>query len=366
VTEAVTDLARSWWEWCAAISVQLGVLTVCVAALDRVLRRRVRPQALLALWLLLAVKVVVPPTMGSPWSLFVLWAPLALDAAAPLRSDPPALPLFLVWLFGCGFSGAVFAWRCRGLRREWLGSGTQPIPPRAALLARGAAERLGLERLPRVCIARGAPGPAVVGFLRPVVVLPAGLVESATPEEVTHVLLHELAHVKRRDPALQLLSIVLQAALWYHPSIWLARRRLSVLAELCCDDEVATALRGGTAEYRRTLLRLARPMFAHGSSGALGFFRRRSHLLLRMEWLERRDAWAPGRGGRWRARALAGGLCALVFCFCVPLARPRGGIEDLSLPPLESLQGCLQVRYAVQAALARRSLDRESTRVPDV
>jgi beta-lactamase regulating signal transducer with metallopeptidase domain len=229
-------------------------------------------------------------------------------------------------------------------------------------LTREAADRLGLNRLPEVRIPEGARGAAVVGFLRLVVVLPQRLIQTATREEVGHVLLHELAHVKRRDPLLQLFCLVVQVVFWFHPCIWLARRRLSTLTELSCDQTVAAALGGSTAEYRRTLLRLARPMLLPQPFGSLAFLRRRSQLLLRMEWLERRESSRRGKAPPGTAltclrRSLAVGLGTLVLLCCAPVARPPADWERFTPPPLESLQGCLQLRYAVQAEIARRSPD---------
>jgi hypothetical protein len=132
---------------------------------------------------------------------------------------------------------------------------------------------------------------------------------------------------------------------------------LSALAELCCDESVGQALGGSTAPYRRTLLRLARPMFAPGPFGSLAFFRRRSQLLQRIEWLDRQELRRESGGHRSRPmlrRALTGGLCLLILLCSTPPARPRAAALEVS-PSLESLQGCLQLRYAVQAALARQA-----------
>jgi hypothetical protein len=132
---------------------------------------------------------------------------------------------------------------------------------------------------------------------------------------------------------------------------------LSALAELCCDEAVGQALGGSTASYRRTLLRLARPMFAPGPFGSLAFFCRRSQLIVRIECLDRQELRRDGGGHRNRPvlrRALAGALCLLVLLGSTPPARPRAAESEVS-PSLESLQGCLQLRYAVQAALARQA-----------
>ena len=360
MTAALLDLARSWWEWCAPVSLQVAVMYVIVAALDGLLRRRTPPGGLAVLWMLVLVRWLVPPSLESPMGLSMPWDALGPITAQPTEPSREALAAFLVWLSGCCILGGVAISKCRGLRREWLGGASRPPPAGIAGLAREAAGRLGLASLPEVHVVESAAGPAVVGFLRPIVVLPAGFIETATREELIHVLLHELAHVKRRDPLLQLLCLVSQVVFWFHPSIWLARRRLSALTEICCDEAVVAADGGCAAGYRRTLLQLARPMLAPRPFGSLHFFPRRSQLLLRVERLARLD----GRGGvcpcrrRILRRALAGCLWATVLLCSLTPVRPRAGALEFTPLSFESLEGCLQLRYAVQAAVARQSLDR--------
>lgn len=101
--------------------------------------------------------------------------------------------------------------------------------------------------------AEGVRVPTVVGVLRPRILLPRRLAASLTPEKLGHVLLHEEAHVRRRDPLWLLLAELAHAALAWHPLAEWSRRSIARAAEDACDARV---LAHGTREtsYARTLL----------------------------------------------------------------------------------------------------------------
>ena len=80
--------------------------------------------------------------------------------------------------------------------------------------------------------------PTAIGFSRPAVILPAWMVESTPAEELKYILLHELAHLRRRDDWTNLAQKVLKALLFFLPSVWWIERRLSLDREMACDDAV--------------------------------------------------------------------------------------------------------------------------------
>lgn len=111
---------------------------------------------------------------------------------------------------------------------------------------------------PPVRVAHRGAMPAVIGILRPSIVLP---VEAAswTAERLRVVLLHECAHVRRRDALLQLMTSVATAAYWWHPLSWLAARQIVRERELACDDLVIASGTSG-ATYAEHLLDIARSL----------------------------------------------------------------------------------------------------------
>ncbi len=98
--------------------------------------------------------------------------------------------------------------------------------------------------------------PTALGVRKPVILIPSPLVEQATSRTVDSVLVHELAHVYRADFAWQLLDRVVSAALWLHPLMWIAHRRIAFIRERACDD-FAVHLVGDFRAYGETLLDIA-------------------------------------------------------------------------------------------------------------
>ena len=97
--------------------------------------------------------------------------------------------------------------------------------------------------------------PVTVGYRRPTIVLPADW-KSWRESMLAAVLTHEGEHIRRRDTVVALLAAVACAVYWFHPVVWLIRRRLTELAEQICDDAVLHAT-GSRHEYAQNLLELA-------------------------------------------------------------------------------------------------------------
>jgi protein involved in polysaccharide export with SLBB domain len=126
----------------------------------------------------------------------------------------------------------------------------------AAEAVRGAAEalrlRMGVARAVRLVESSWAQVPAVVGVLRPVILLPAGALSGLTMAQLESILAHELAHVRRHDYLVNLVQAAAETLLFYHPAVWWVSRRVREERELCCDDEAAAAC-GDRVLYARAL-----------------------------------------------------------------------------------------------------------------
>lgn len=88
---------------------------------------------------------------------------------------------------------------------------------------------------------RSSPGllePGVVGLLRPVLLLPAGISGRLTPAQLDAVLAHELRHIRRRDNLFSSVHMLVEAIFWFHPLVWWIGARLVEERELACDQEV--------------------------------------------------------------------------------------------------------------------------------
>jgi len=142
--------------------------------------------------------------------------------------------------------GSVSAWRLRR-RAATTSSATHDV--------HALAEALAIPATIAVVDSETATTPMVSGIWRPLIVLPREA--AAWPEARRHVvLLHELAHIKRRDCLTQLLAQVVCAAYWFNPLAWIAARRLRAERERACDDFVLAAGTPGS-EYANHLLEIA-------------------------------------------------------------------------------------------------------------
>jgi beta-lactamase regulating signal transducer with metallopeptidase domain len=101
------------------------------------------------------------------------------------------------------------------------------------------------------------PTPAVGGVLYPRILLPTGIDRLLNRQELNAVLLHEVAHAKRRDNLIRLVYEVSLCALWFHPLIWLAGMRMALYRELSCDESVIQRAQGQALV--RALAKLAVP-----------------------------------------------------------------------------------------------------------
>jgi beta-lactamase regulating signal transducer with metallopeptidase domain len=101
------------------------------------------------------------------------------------------------------------------------------------------------------------PAPAVGGVLYPHILLPIGIDRLLDRQELNAVLLHEVAHAKRRDNLIRLLYEVALCALWFHPLMWLAGMQMALYRELSCDESVIQRAQGQALV--RALAKLAVP-----------------------------------------------------------------------------------------------------------
>lgn len=186
-------------------------------------------------------------------------------AAAPAGSPPVAdrLPLARVlgMVYGLGVI-AVLAWAAVGfaaVRR--IASRAVPVTdPEWMELLRDVEWEMEVRRPVRLLRSAASPVPMAAGVWRPSIVLPAAA-DEWLPARRRAVLLHEAAHVARRDCLTQLAAVAACAVYWFHPGAWYAARQLRTERELACDDRV---LAGGArpAAYAGDLLEIARAFHA--------------------------------------------------------------------------------------------------------
>jgi len=156
----------------------------------------------------------------------------------------------VLWLAGV----AVLSLRL--LVRWWavwrLGKGLRPAEPQWQEVLGSLCRHLAASRPIRLMVSTAAQVPMVIGWLRPAVVMPASAFTGLTPEQLTALLAHELAHIRRYDQWVSLAQTLVELLLFYHPAVWWISRAIRVEREHCCDD-AAVAHSGDLASYMRAL-----------------------------------------------------------------------------------------------------------------
>jgi TonB family protein len=104
-------------------------------------------------------------------------------------------------------------------------------------IADGLARATGMRRSVDVLLCEGLAGPMTCGIARPAIVLP-GDAPGWDREDLCRAMVHEMEHVRRGDWAIQCVARAVCSLYWFHPLVWMARRRLEVAAEGACDDAV--------------------------------------------------------------------------------------------------------------------------------
>jgi beta-lactamase regulating signal transducer with metallopeptidase domain len=183
---------------------------------------------------------IVSALTGAPSDLGAVRTVLSTDAVQPPDIQPGPAPratllLLAAWL--CGV--AVFSMRLAGgwiVARRMVTRGVRPVTPEIALLARRVAGRLALDRAVRLIESSAVSVPVMVGWLKPIVLLPAVAVSGLTPTQLEALIAHELAHVRRHDYLVNLLQAAVETLLFYHPAIWWVSKQVRAEREHCCDD----------------------------------------------------------------------------------------------------------------------------------
>jgi bla regulator protein BlaR1 len=146
-----------------------------------------------------------------------------LPAIAATQTGASSLPLIIGAVWVAGFA-AVVGMRVRGWRRVRSAvRASRPMPIEAPIPVRSSP---------------GLLEPGIVGFWRPVLLVPEGIQDRLAPNQFAAVLLHELCHARRRDNLTSAFHMVVEAVFWFHPLVWFVGARLVDERERACDEYV--------------------------------------------------------------------------------------------------------------------------------
>lgn len=339
--------------WLTQHLILAALLTVVVFAITR--WRRIRPTVAHALWLLVLIKLLVPPLVVWPWT------PLpAAVVETPIREMPTTIPAveitstempddffqsrplpvaatapsvslttiaLAVWLAG---AFVVVCWRLlqaiRLYRMVRRGSAA-PVALQQALA--DAAAQLGIAP-PPIRLVPGLAAPGVWCILQPKLLWPSDLAPSLSAQAIRGVLLHELAHLRRRDHLTAWLVLLGDIIWWWNPCFWITRRQLNENAELACDAWVITTQPESRRDYADALVAFATPPARKLSpQPALGLHSTLKKTFTRRLTMIMEETRPPRRMSRW-------GICAIVLFGLAVLPAWSRGEEDEAKPVVET------------------------------
>ncbi len=323
-----------------------------IAALYAAVRRGLRPAgakaryalACLALLGMAAAPVVTwcvignsgpspaPSVLAALTRVPVSGAPAAPSAVMRAVSYPAVPEPFCSWVVALWIAGSIAFWM--RLAGAWAFAvrlrcaHVRPAPPEWQRTLERLRQRIRGPIPVRLLVSSLASGPVVVGWLRPVVLVPLSVLTGLPPEQMEVLLLHELAHIRRRDYLVNILQSIVEAVLFYHPAVWWISAHIREERELCCDD-LAVSITGDPVTFAHALAQLAaiRPAPLEATLAAAGRpLAQRIARLLGHPRVESRQVAGP--------EILAGAVLlatAAVALFAQPAVRPK--FEVASVKP---------------------------------
>ena len=291
--------------WLLRMSWQASVLVALIFLAQILFRKHLTPKWRYVLWALVVARLLVPVSVPSSMSIFNLFQPLATQVAnstllrpqstTGVKADPQAasssvavkqvvtkrerepgtldylmlglsdypLPVVIIFvlftiIWPAGILFLSFRIIHQNFRFTWrLRKARQLENPEVRQLFEDCKLMLGIDQHIPIIETEYLKTPAVYGFLSPRLLLPKGMVESFSLQELRHILLHELAHVKRLDMAVNWLMAVLQVLHWFNPIIWFGFERVREDREVACDALALSRSRDGEhTVYGETLIKL--------------------------------------------------------------------------------------------------------------
>lgn len=346
----LNDVASVWASWMIDMAWIVAVLVVAISLVTPLLKGR-SASLLYALWLLVLIRLVLPPDFAFPtgWGWWVRSELATASSTAPptvplqtpvdtpqaahqppnatqqespgLASVPFGLVLMIAWL-------GIVAARCGMLLTAaiqvhvWVSRAHLILDPALLELLETCRDRVGVRRRVGLRNSEACSTPLVVGVWRPVLLLPSAVLDRLNVEQLRSVLIHELHHVRRWDGLVNLLQGILGAIYFFHPAVWWANRRIRQLREDACDERTVAVLEGNRKPYGEAIFRVAEILGYSAPPLTLGVLDSTSPLTQRLRRIL--DPRLPIDGGQqWQS--------ALILIVGVALLLPAGAKPSASV-----------------------------------
>jgi beta-lactamase regulating signal transducer with metallopeptidase domain len=300
-------------------------------------------------------------------------------ALAPARSHEQiilspvvAFCLFAAWGAGAGvllLRLTIGMWRVHQFRRNCSEVDLATLDPAIAAVVSDFGSRQQIK----LCVSSEATVPAAVGFFRPAIVFPAWLLPQLSAGEVEIILLHEFAHLRRRDDWTNLTQKIVRAVFFFHPAVWWIESRLTLEREMACDD-IVLAQTASPRAYASSLISFAEKLQgARGLALVQALVSRMHQMSLRVAQIL--DAKRPHRAGLWKpVLGLSAGMVAVALGAAPYMPRVVAFRAQPSESPTRQTQAAQNapgtpqpaatVRPVTELAAAHRRLARQAKVIP--
>ena len=313
----LNSIGRGFCNYAAGIFVQSSVLIVLLLLITFLTRKHVRATFRYWIWILVFIKLILPPTLSLPTSIgywygdyfskdlpvlqqatkiarpetagipvsealedFVLTAEIPLTQPSQIFAEPvaPVLPVasavsevsdlshitwqavvFGLWLVGVLVISVLLIQRMLFVKGLIIQS--EPSDERLAQMLNQCRRQVGIGRNIELRLSNNISGPAVCGLFKPVILMPAALDGKLSPDKLRAVLIHELAHIQRGDLWINLVQTILQIIYFYNPFVWIANAVVRSTREQAVDEMVLVALGEEARSYSNTLIDIAEMAF---------------------------------------------------------------------------------------------------------
>lgn len=166
--------------------------------------------------------------------------------------------LVVLWVIGMAFMVLRTLNSLLGLRQLQRSPADGQSAPLGELqvITNQLCERMNLRHSVKLVMNANTTYPAVLGFLKPIILIPPAMMTGVSPEHWQLIIAHELSHVRRYDAIVNLMQMLIESVLFFNPGVWWISRQVRIEREACCDA-MAADVTGQTLEFARMLLNVA-------------------------------------------------------------------------------------------------------------
>ncbi|TXK76724.1 M56 family metallopeptidase [Paenibacillus sp. N3.4] len=298
----LTEHLMHFFDWVWPVSTMASVLVVLIIVMQQVLKHRLKPRWHYLMWLLVIVRLVLPWSPESEFSIYN-WIGYADSAHSAVQVNQEKIltnavipetaaqtvyrTLFVIWLVGMSVLGTYTIRINRRFAHKMKKATVSITDARILEIFNSCKKMMSIDRRIALLQSCDLATPTLFGFVKPQLIMPQTILNSLNDDQLQHVFLHELAHSKRNDIIVNWFMHVLLIIHWFNPVLWYAYRRMREDQEIASDALALSYLAPDKSQdYGYTLIKLlenfAQPVRAVGNvnlTGSKGQLQRRIKMI---------------------------------------------------------------------------------------